>query len=558
MAYPASTGRNTAELLRVVDSLQASDKYQIATPVNWTPGNDVIIHPNVNDASATTMFPDIRIAKPYLRCAHPFCLAPSLNLTSYFADCQKCKQRRIKCDRNLPACKKCTKRHYSCPGYAPKLRWANAIAVRGRFKGKQFPPNDQASGPSTIEKSNSERNQGGSHDTTMDIPMKLPSDKTVAQLLDHYDRKIAGLMVWLDSEQNAYRRLVLPLAHRQPGLMLSILAISAKHLSASGDEDSNFSKSACDAAVVAITKSVQQVTTRLAEGHDFTSESDMETAEWMLASMLTLSGYEMMGSNSMNWQTHRQAARTLVNALGTRNRKDNELYTFLRNQLSILDILACTTNFDLNIENGAILPEITGGEVIFGEFLAVVHSVTIEARMVLNPAIPVTAPSISSTLHASQRLRNSFEMARGSTLMAAGSLNFDPEWRKRDFIRLVDVYHHAGLLYSYRTLHLAEASSLETQDSIKRVMEALEGFEECLAWIQNFPWPVFILGTESYGDTDRQAFVRSHYQTIIEKIGSGHFVTVLQFLEDFWAGKNADWATRAREWESRGIRILAV
>ncbi|KAH7410650.1 peroxiredoxin-6 [Cadophora sp. MPI-SDFR-AT-0126] len=69
MAYPASTGRNTSELLRVVDSLQTSDRYQIATPVDWTPGNDVIIHPSVNDMMATTMFPNIRIVKPYLRYA---------------------------------------------------------------------------------------------------------------------------------------------------------------------------------------------------------------------------------------------------------------------------------------------------------------------------------------------------------------------------------------------------------------------------------------------------------------------------------------------------------
>ncbi|KAH7410651.1 fungal-specific transcription factor domain-containing protein [Cadophora sp. MPI-SDFR-AT-0126] len=473
-------------------------------------------------------------------------------------DCQKCKQRRIKCDRSLPNCKKCAKRHYSCPGYDAKLRWADAIAVRGRFKGKKFPPNDQTSGPSTIEKSKSKVSQRGRHYTTMDVTTKLPNDKTVAQLLYHYDHHIAGLMVWLDSENNAYRRLVLPLAERQPGLMLSILAISAKHLSASGDEDSNFSRSACDAAVVAIANTVQEVTNRLAEGHDFGSESDMETAEWMLASMLTLSGYEMMGSNSLNWQAHRQAARTLVNALGTPNRRDNELYTFLRNQLSILDVLACTTSFKSDIENGVILPEVTGKEAIFGEFLAVLHSVTIESRMVLNPAIPVSAPTTSSIQHASQSLLDKLEMARGSTLMAAGSLNFDTKWRERDFIRLVDAYHHAGLLHSYRTLHLAESNSLSVQYSIKRLTELLDGFEKSLAWVQNFPWPVFILGTESHGDISRQAIVRSDYKLIIEKMGSGHFVTVLQFLEDFWASENPDWAVRAREWEARGIQILAV
>jgi hypothetical protein len=67
LSYPASTGRNTAELLRVVDSLQASDKHRITTPVNWTPGEDVIVHPSVKNEEAKTLFPEFRVVKPYLR-----------------------------------------------------------------------------------------------------------------------------------------------------------------------------------------------------------------------------------------------------------------------------------------------------------------------------------------------------------------------------------------------------------------------------------------------------------------------------------------------------------
>lgn len=67
LSYPASTGRNTVELIRAIDSLQASDKYRITTPVNWIPGEDVIIHPSVSNDEAKTMFPEFRIIKPYLR-----------------------------------------------------------------------------------------------------------------------------------------------------------------------------------------------------------------------------------------------------------------------------------------------------------------------------------------------------------------------------------------------------------------------------------------------------------------------------------------------------------
>jgi len=67
LSYPASTGRNTAEVLRVLDSLQTGDKHRITTPINWVPGEDVIVHPSVKNEEAKTLFPEFRIVKPYLR-----------------------------------------------------------------------------------------------------------------------------------------------------------------------------------------------------------------------------------------------------------------------------------------------------------------------------------------------------------------------------------------------------------------------------------------------------------------------------------------------------------
>jgi len=67
LSYPASTGRNTAEVLRIIDSLQTGDKHRITTPINWLPGDDVIVHPTINDEEAKKLFPQVRIVKPYLR-----------------------------------------------------------------------------------------------------------------------------------------------------------------------------------------------------------------------------------------------------------------------------------------------------------------------------------------------------------------------------------------------------------------------------------------------------------------------------------------------------------
>ncbi len=68
LTYPASTGRNFDEILRVIDSLQLTAEYSVATPANWTDGEDCIVVPAVSDEDARSKFPKgFEAVKPYLR-----------------------------------------------------------------------------------------------------------------------------------------------------------------------------------------------------------------------------------------------------------------------------------------------------------------------------------------------------------------------------------------------------------------------------------------------------------------------------------------------------------
>ncbi len=68
LTYPASTGRNFAEILRVLDSLQLTDGYKVATPANWRDGDDVVVLPAVSDEDADNLFPKgYDAVRPYLR-----------------------------------------------------------------------------------------------------------------------------------------------------------------------------------------------------------------------------------------------------------------------------------------------------------------------------------------------------------------------------------------------------------------------------------------------------------------------------------------------------------
>jgi hypothetical protein len=99
LTYPASTGRNFAEILRVIDSLQLTAKHKLATPANWEPGQDCIITMAVKDEEIPALFPKgSRRVKPYfalhaaaLKGTEPYsgsrksaCIPPRMD---YFSKC---------------------------------------------------------------------------------------------------------------------------------------------------------------------------------------------------------------------------------------------------------------------------------------------------------------------------------------------------------------------------------------------------------------------------------------------------------------------------------------
>src|ERR671929_213535 len=81
IVYPMATGRNFDEILRVIDSIQLTANYSVATPANWKDGDDVIIVPALSDEAAKEKFPDgWKTIKPYLR------VVPQPNKQSKAAD----------------------------------------------------------------------------------------------------------------------------------------------------------------------------------------------------------------------------------------------------------------------------------------------------------------------------------------------------------------------------------------------------------------------------------------------------------------------------------------
>src|SRR3546814_2699547 len=92
LIYPMSSGRNLAEILRLLDSIQLTAKHAVATPVNWNPGGECIIAPSLADEQAKEKFPGgWKTVKPYLRSEEHTSELQSLMRISYAVFCLKKK-----------------------------------------------------------------------------------------------------------------------------------------------------------------------------------------------------------------------------------------------------------------------------------------------------------------------------------------------------------------------------------------------------------------------------------------------------------------------------------
>ncbi|KAG4283416.1 hypothetical protein FPRO06_07795 [Fusarium proliferatum] len=395
-----------------------------------------------------------------------------------------------------------------------RLRWVQGVALRGHLRGIQFPvPESQASTSSPSLNSNTQ------------------------QLLDYYDKNIAGLMVWIDSEKNYYRQKVLPLAQTNEAVRLAICAVSAQHAARDFTPSTVYEKDR-DHVLSMIMHGVDDMTAH----PQLTVTAD--TAEWMLSSMMVLSSYELAhtgGADAADF--HRKAARALVNTLSTLDFPKSSLFGFLQNQLSMYDIFASTTIFDATDVQDAIRPIEFGEDRSFSAYLLLLHDATLISRG-------------NSPEDSSRDWRGELAQARGQTLMEVGNSGICSGADRGDFIRLVDAYHNAALLYTARCLDHQHGP--EQTVCLFDLFRLLTSMENLHASIHNLAWPIFVAGTECYGDHDRQFIVRDLYKSLSEVTGFKHHGDVLTFLETFWSSGDSDWRILAKQWEGLGRRILAV
>ncbi|KAL7787797.1 fungal-specific transcription factor domain-containing protein [Trichoderma ceciliae] len=494
--------------------------------------------------------------------------------------CRTCMRRRIRCDLGRPACSKCIKKGFNCPGYGRHLRWADGVAVRGKLKGRRLPV--AGSVPlelplPTVEDPASASASGAlqvMEPTAMSINKALGSAAAAPDLLnftlwassqdviEYYDKNLAGRMVWIDSDENDYRRRMLPMAANAPGLRFAIAAFSLYHgyhgPMKFPSELARHHEEARDACLEVVQRQLREMNSRLIGGSELNTRADAANAEWMLACILVIANYEMAKNHSEAAEGHRLAARTIVNVFGHNEACTKGLFAFLRNQLAIHDVLGSATSFDLTDVAETVLPTPnSGSHVLFSEYLSFLHQITLASRrsMAVNEDIDVSLWPESFT---AIQVQSRFEQARGQTLMIAGKLQMSPPGVRRDFIRLVDIYHHTAVVYAYRCLGYATPSNFDWLASVMKLFDQLDQIENISLCVQNLPWPIFIAGTECHGDAERQRKVATILDTTIKMTGFNQYETIRSFLNAFWSGTEPNWLPVAQQLQANGLRILVV
>lgn len=380
---------------------------------------------------------------------------------------------------------------------------------------------------------------------TLPIPL---TERLVAQ----FATRIAPTMMWRESESNEYRRLVVPLSDTQKGLKSAIIAIAAAHGCDEGIADHVISRAACRDALQIITDRVRNMIEDGSDGQGTPCGSEpADTNEAVLAAALILKNHSLLYSELPSAQIHRQAVRVLIKSILFRGPSDEELFSFLRNQASIHDVLTCTTMFDAEHIVEAVVPDLKYRSLLFSKFLLIIHDITTMSVRRECSAVQDLQININE-------IEDRFELARASTLAAAAEDNRTCNIvTDDDFVRLVQVYHHAGVLYALKRLSIPNHHRDE-EYHVLRLFRALSNFEDLESALYNLPWPVLIAGICSWPNVERMQMVSRLSNSITENTRFRHYRNISAFHQTLWESSHRDWLLLAKEWESRQIPVVAV
>ncbi|PYI09845.1 hypothetical protein BO78DRAFT_415401 [Aspergillus sclerotiicarbonarius CBS 121057] len=479
-------------------------------------------------------------------------------------DCRVCIKRRIKCDRSTPHCRKCTIRGLDCPGFDFfHVRWAQGIASRGKLVGKVVPVLSQErseipQGHLTDNWNASAYSLSGGGD-----PISHPITETglvrsqlslalCDQLVNHFDSRVAALFTWVDSPDNPWRKIVLPLAQRFTCLRLSILHLAAAHLSATSAGDMSpihqVNHHLRESTFRTLNQEIQrEIDSRASKTPDHLSLTRI------LITAVGLCYAELLTPNSADWNLHLRACRTIMDRHGLRSGQDKPLdfiTRFVIKEVGDIEVFGNVFSFS-SLDIASTLP-MTRSD--FWTFSRLIHEVTALERqrygLIENGRQP---PHVNMSIW---RAKLEQAYSRLSSFEVTSVLTQD-ETTQTCFRALIHAHYHASIIYTYQALAPpaetmeAVASSLPVLfDEIQRVTRGIRH-----AFSHDVFFPLFIAGTECWGERHRQETIGGLFLMLLSATGMWCNHRALAFLQDFWSSPESHgtgkWIQYARESANR-------
>jgi Fungal specific transcription factor domain len=397
-------------------------------------------------------------------------------------------------------------------------------------------------------------------------------DRDMLKYVHHYDNQLAATLVWVDGEDNPWRKVILPLAFNEPSLLFSVLALAAEHLSKRAPDDSLLQISRQADAGKFRDMSLKLLARHLKhemQGQHSGQHSGQQlqktsqnldkagSAKSILATMLMLCQLEMVHSESMVWKIHLQASHTMIQRwLLTPSRLDmsDSDSRFLIKETFTINVFAATSSFSDDEE--ALAFEDADDHTLFSGFMTVIHDITRTERKIAAKTINF-APDLPL-------LERRLEEARLSTRqLAANYEKLREKGTRLDFDRVVDIFHHAGVIYAYQALAMPETARRGKAPHFDSLLKILHLLPASGLFAQDLAWPLFIASTECREREHERQWLQQKMEDSADATGFASCHEAWDFLQKWWDSEEdaryyVSWIGFARARAARGHTFLVI
>ncbi|KIV87780.1 hypothetical protein PV11_03302 [Exophiala sideris] len=499
-------------------------------------------------------------------------------------DCKTCKTRRVRCDRTIPECRKCKGRRLECPGYPSGvlLRWMNGGPGRSRLKNPRLDHRSCREGTRSPMQQPSPAYDN--HETVSPAamvsfnpvefdPLSWPAlplnglssssssaleDHTARRLLHHYSTILSSKLPWIDSIDNPWRSIILPMATDSPSVLFSVLSMAAEDLTSkltNASVSNNFSHD----ATIYRQKAIELLTCDMAKGltHVGHDSANPEAITMALAAALILCNLEIRQTHSTTWHLHLRTAHAIIQFWETTNHPLGSMSAtnvFLIQKFFSMKVFASMSTF---VDTEDILAYGLKDQYnsVFLDFLQIMQEIT-HAQRRKNLEGSTYNVEVKDKC---QQLHHKLNTARETVLKCNEAVVANSGTAKCDLQNIVDMFYHAGLIYSHQALMLQCCSdALPTWRD--EILSRFDFLNEVDKFCQNLVWPLFIAGTQACADGDKQRAVEVKVRQTVTLSGHWNGLRVLEFLNELWnSGRpGLDWIPLARVWAKSGNKFVVI